>query len=515
MKFNTFSYAPNETFEPIKWSPHWEIVLSYDKPDGSTEGEFPKYYFLNRHVRPDVSYNWLSRVTRDTSGMDEVPTGCHVSAASLPPTQNGEGKRYYHSNLWEDEELRGGSLYRNDDGKTAHQRDWDKLTEAMTDAYSRHGVSESSPVLERIRSLVELQNEHSGKVYPSRNPVDVLLYSHYCTGVSNLLAGLCTVAGIPVRNINNAGHSMTEIWDGKKWIFADNVGLKKGRELCEEEPGCEAPALYEHLNYSQVLLNPSTLSGAPLSRFLIQRLGVNQPEFEPYLNVGTLDWRFDHGSAGMDRVPTPSQYGVGLYVLPCPDNVKAVYPEWDCPHFFSTPGRENELILNPRQGWFHSPLRVDREMGIQKTFYLGQLDDGKNPVKTVRCDLHLVEGIGPEFVPERGGWEFYVNEVQVTLDRSNYRFFSTLLSIDIPIALLKESEMNTITLLSEKKYTQPTRHRMRDTLPIWIYPDALEIEKPWYGDENYALYAYPEAPRCGSGRIIDRHTGWLWGSPGY
>ena len=153
-------------------------------------------------------------------------------------------------------------------------------------------------------------------------------------------------------------------------------------------------------------------------------------------------------------------------------------------------------------------------MGIQKTFYLGQLDDGVNPVKTARCDLHLVEGISPEFVPERGGWEFYVNDTLVPLDRSNFRFFSGLLSIDISVSLLKENGMNRVTLLSEKKYTQPTRYRMRDMLPIWIYPDVLGIEKPWYGDENYALYTYPQAPRYGNGRIIDRHSGWLFVSEG-
>jgi hypothetical protein len=514
MKFNSFSKAPNDRFEPINWAPHWEIVLTYDEPDGSTEGEFPRHYFLNRHVRPDVSHDWSPRVTRDTLGMDEVSTGCHVSAAALPPTQKGEGKRYFHSHIWEDEELKGGSLFQNDDSKTAHQRDWDKLTEAVADAFGRHGVSKSSTNIEKIRCLVELQNEHYGKVYPSRNPVDVLLYSHYCTGASNLLAGLCMVAGIPARTINNAVHSMTEVWDGKKWIFSDNIGIDRGNEWRKDQPGKQVVDLYEHLNYSQLLLNPSSPSGDPLHSEMVERFRIRQPAFEPYLNTGTADWHFNHGSIGMDRPLTPTDYGAGLFALPCPDNVKAVYPEWDSPHFFSIPGRENELILNPRQGWFQSPLRIDRGMGIKKSFYLGQLEGAENPVKTARCDLHLAEGVGSEFVPERGGWGFYVNETQVPLDRSNYRLFSGLLTIEIPVSLLKEDSMNTVSLLSEKKYPISTRYRMPDMLPIWSYPDVLGIEEPWYGDENYTDYTYPDAPRSGNGAIINQHSGWLFVSEG-
>ena len=107
-----------------------------------------------------------------------------------------------------------------------------------------------------------------------------------------------------------------------------------------------------------------------------------------------------------------------------------------------------------------------------------------------------------------------MNETQVPLDRSNYRLFSGLLTIEIPVSLLKEDSMNTVSLLSEKKYPISTRYRMPDMLPMWAYPEGLGIEEPWYGDENYTDYTYPDAPRSGNGAIINQHSGWLFFSVG-
>lgn len=509
MKFSQFRKRPGPKFNQITWSPHWEIVLVYEHPDTSTAGEFPKHTFRNRHVRPNLSHDWSPRVTRDTPGMDETQAGCHVSAAALPPNENGEGERFTHSSFWKPDELRGGTLYRDGDGRTAHQRDWDALSEAVDQAFARDGVTAASATIDKIRSLVTLQDAHRGKVYPSRNPADVLKYSSFCTGAANLLAALCSIAGIPARNLNNAVHSMTEVWDGKRWIFSDNLP-KEMKALClKGEPESSPTTLLEHLNYSQLLLAPSNPDGSVMPAPLRERYSVLQPEFEPYINTATADWRFDHGSVGMDRNPRPTSIGVGLFAQPCPDNIGAIYPEWDDPHFFSIPGRENELILNPRQGWFHCAARLDRRMGMQKTFHLGELGTPGNPLKSVRCDLHLVEGFGPEFQPGRAGWQFYVNDQEVPLDRDRFLFRSGLLSIEIPIEKLREGQSNTITLRSDKPYPMRPSYRMRDMLPFWVYPDVLGIEAPWYGDEHFADYSYLDASASGNGPVVDSHSGWL------
>ena len=69
---------------------------------------------------------------------------------------------------------------------------------------------------------------------------------------------------------------------------------------------------------------------------------------------------------------------------------------------------------------------------------------------------------------------------------------------------------NSLTLLSEKSYDRRSGYRMRDLLPIWVYPDVLGTENPWYEDENYERYMYKGAPRTGNGPVVNSHSGWLF-----
>lgn len=507
MEYRQYLKSAGEHFDRIPWAPFWEVVLTHVRPDGHVPGDSGRTYFVNRHVRPEVSFDWRCRITRDSPGIDEDPRGCHVSVASLPPAFNGTGEDDLFAANWTAEELRGGRLYRPDDERTAHQRDWDILAEAVQQAYAAAGVSESSPVLDRIQALVVLHNQRRGKVFPSRHAVDTLLFSSYCTGVSNLLASLCMVAGIPARCVNDACHSMVEIWDGTAWRFVDNLGVAL-EETITGDPGRKADSLYRQ-NYQQMLCGQgTTFDGRPLSAAQLERYTSERPCFEPFLNAATRDWRFDHGRIGMAPTHSPRNGGVGLFAQPAPDNIRAVYPEWSEPWFVTPAGRDCELTLNPRQGWLETIVRLDRGLGMCKSFYTGDLDDARNPVRSARADLHVSEWMDTEFAPGRGGWNLLLNGHPVPLDAGMYTQRNGLLSFVLPVRLLHEHAMNRLELYSDKAYPGRIRYCMPDMLAVRAFPDVLGTELPWYGGDA-ARYQAANEPEEGLTSVYDTHSGWL------
>ena len=443
---------------------------------------------------------------RDSVGMDEDPLGCHVSAASVPPGTgiNPADDAFAHS--WSDQELEVGQRYDSEDGKTAHQRDWDILAEAVGQAYSDAGVTDASPVLDRIRALADLHNKHRGIVYPSCHPVDTLLYSSFCVGAANLFAALCLIARFPCRTLNNAIHSMAEVWDGERWLFVDNLTPEQLSGL-GNAPGSNAESLLLY-NYVQAMAGKATSAdGSPLNPEFVKRYTESQPYFEPFINLGTKDWRFNHGRMGLAPKISPKQAGVGLFALPCPDNIRAIYPEWNEPLLFAKSGNECELSLTPRQGWLETVVRVDRRMGLCKHFHVGALDDGLNAVTAARADLHLSDSIGTEFNPSRGGWVLLLNGHALSLDPNRYTYRTGLLSFKLPVEQLIENSMNKVELYSAKAYhEQKLLYRMPDALAVRAYPDGLGTELPWYGSDESALYLNPRGPQEGATAVCDLHS---------
>ena len=439
--------------------------------------------------------------------MDVDPSGVHVSGAAVPPGTGGDPMADIFAYKWPKEALRESQIYDANDGKTAHQRDWDVISDAVDKAYRDAGLTSESPAMDRIQTLVDLQNEHKGEVHPSRHPVDTLLHSSYCTGAANLFVALCMVAGFPARTLNNAIHSMSEVWNGEKWLFVDNLTDGQLVDLAPT-PNRKAEAIFHH-NYIQMLTGMGACAdGTPLQAAHATRYSEEQPYFEPYINLGTRDWRFNHGRMGLSPSLPPKEAGVGLFALPCPDNIRAIYPEWDEPLLLSRSGREAELSLTPRQGWLDSVVRVDRRLGIRKSFHVGDLDDGINPVKSARADLHISDSIGTEFNASRGGWILQLNGRTLSLEKKALTQHAGLLSFDLPVQYLQENAMNKVELYSEKSYAGLHRYRMPDTLAVHIYPDGLGTELPWYGSDEEGLYlgAY-EKPETGPS-VCNMHSGW-------
>jgi hypothetical protein len=509
MDYQSYAKSPGPHWPKLNWAPHWEIVLTHAQADARSPGEFGRTWFVNRHVRPDVAFDWRPRVTRDTPGMDEDPIGCHVSAAAQAPRDAALVATDRFAAGYPPESRTGGELYRAGDGRSAHQRDWDYLAEAVQRTYAAAGLSSASPAAERIAALVELHNAHCRQpVYPSRHPVDTLLHSSYCTGVANLLATLAMIDGMPARVINTAVHSMVEIWDGTRWVFIDNTSEERFRELAAP-PATRAPQIFPR-NFLHMQLEPAAPDGTTLSPAHVYRFAADQPWREPWLNTATRDWRFPHARHGLVRPAQPHTLGVGLYALPAADNVRAIYPEWTEPLLPARPGPGPgaELCLTPRQGWIETLVRLDRGMGVRKSFYVGRLDDGANPVTAARADLHLADWFGGDFVPARGGWHLLLNGRALPWDAPGTVLRPGLLSFPLPVGTLRENSLNTVELYSDKTYRGPCKYVMPDTLPVRAGPDGLGTELPWYAAAGGAVYIAPWEPPEGTGITHGTHSAW-------
>jgi len=506
MRWRHFKRKASDVAGEIKWTPYWEVVLTYDKPDARSKGPFSRYYFVDRHVDRRRRFNWKPRVTRDSPGQDEAATGCAVSVAALRPFPRSVMNTVYRAKSYPYRDVKGGQLHKPRDGKTAHQRDWDFLTEQVQAAFDRRGITARSDIMTKIECLAELANRH-GRVHPSLHPVDVLLHRTLCLGCANALIALCHVLGIPARLVGTGCHAMTEVWTGKRWQFVDNIsGGRYDKEYGGSGP---RPRLVMHgKNYIQTLLDPRVLK-PPIPAWQEARYLKALWNHEPAVSAGELDWHFNQCGIGYTRAHSASGEGSGLFVSVAPATAHALYPEWEEPILFSVAGRENELILNPRQGWYKTVARLNRGQGLRKLFYIGSLSDNGNPLKSCRCDLHLGDGFGQDFAPRRGHWQFYVNGKSVSLNkRANYELRGNLLSLKIPVGHLKEHAENEVALLSNPPAGGPAGTITVDSLHFWVCPDVLGFEKPWYGPGPRASAESPHG-FVGNAAVIDCHSSWL------
>ena len=503
--FRHFIREPAPAYGPMSWQPHWEVVMIYDRPDVTSAGEFGRHYFVNRHVNPDVPvFDWSARVGRDSPGIDEVATGCHTSGASMPTMTSGQeptptiGPASWGLDQWTPAQLNGGQLHSASDARTAHQRDWDYLTDVARRALDEAGAAVYASDIAKIRALATYCLRSRGKVHPSRHPVDVDLHSSFCVGSANLMAALCHVSGLNARTIHTENHSMCEVWDGRRWTFVDNYM----NDAFGDEPLATPRPLFASKNFVQAIIEPRESGDDPMPEGQRNRYLISQPATEPFVNVGSLWWRFNGSGAGLNHPSDPLSCGSAMCVLPGPDNVRAIYPEWAEPEFVSRTGNERELVLNPCQGWCRTVCWIDRGRGICQRFYVGGLRDSSNPVRACRADLHLAHGPPCEFSPARGGWTFDVNGTAVPLGTGDFELRGDILSLHVPLHLLHEHAHNEIRLWS----TSPAPQLMaggRDKLVFWVWPDVLGTGKPWYwrptSDNDYTLM----------GPVLNTHSAWF------
>ena len=429
----------------MDWSPAWEVRFHYARfdevlPDGSG-------LFVDRQVDPGSRLPQMPLITRESPGMDEDPTGCHVSLAALPPRE---------------EEPRGGELYDASDARTAHQRDWDALVQWRDDLFDKQGILEDAPVLEKVRVLAEYARSRSGPTYASRHPVDLFLHASYCTGKANGLAGMLHTMGIPARTINTPVHSVVEVYDGGRWVLVDNV-----------KPGI----LISKKSAMEAFADPEAL-GAELSdaqRGYYRELHSSSP----YNLSAWWYWRFDHCGRGVDGSKETLLNGAGISICLDPGTANALYPDAERSVFKVLKGEPPVLIACRKHSWYRAGLRVREGQWVRKRFYVENLRDAGNPVQKIVGVLHLMAGEAQTMDVEKADWVLKINGRAHNLrELEGWRIRRTFdawlmpqLAIEFPLPLseLKEGEHNVLEFGTET----PKPKGQSQFVHVLIYPDPI------------------------------------------
>jgi len=427
------------------WSPAWEVHFHYSHfdevlPDGSG-------LFVDRQVDPGSRLPEVPLVTRESAGIDENPTGCHVSLASLPPRR---------------EEPYGGELYDPSDSRTAHQRDWDALVEWRENLFAKHGISEDTSLLEKVRLLAEHVRNRSGPVYASRHPVDVLLHSSYCVGKANALAALLHTMGVPARTINLLDHSIVEVCLDGRWYLTDNV------------PGA---ALME-ASAMEVFATPGALKG--LSEQQMKYYGGRELHSNsPYNLSGWWHWHFNQCGRGLELSKETLLNGAGIGLCLDPSTAKALYPNAERYLFKVLKGGPPVLITCRKHSWYRAGLRLLEGQWIRKKFYVGRLHDPKNPVRKVVAVLHLMGGEAQTMDTGKADWFLKINGTSHNLREvegwSIRKEFDGLmmprltLEFVLPLRELKEEDYNTLELGTDEAKPKG----QSQFLHVMIYPDPI------------------------------------------
>jgi len=429
----------------MDWSPAWEICFHYAHfdealPDGNG-------LFVNRQVDPGSRLPQMPLITRESPGMDECPTGCHVSLAALPPRK---------------EEPRGGELYDASDARTAHQRDWDALVQWREEAFRKHDVREDTPVLEKVRILAEYARSRSGSTYASRHPADLFLHASYCVGRANGLAAMLHTMGIQARLINTPAHSVVEVYDEGRWVLVDNL-----------TPGI----MISGKNAMEAFADPEAL-GEELSdaqRGYYQELHSESP----YNLSAGWHWHFNQCGLGLDRSRKTLLNGAGISICLDPSTAKALYPDTKRHLFKTLKGEPPVLIACRKHSWYRAGLRVREGQWVRKRFYVDALRDAGNPVEKVVGVLHLMAGESQTMDVEKTDWILKINGRAHNLrDLEGWRirrefdaWLMPQLAIEFPLPLfeLKEGEYNVLEFGTETG--KPSG--LSQFVHVLIYPDPL------------------------------------------
>jgi hypothetical protein len=406
--------------------------------------------------------------------MDESPSGCAVSAAALP-RQPGLPH--------------GGEIF-SDDGRTAHQRDWDFLCEKCEDFLSRRGIAASSSTLDKVKALAGffartseyLPPEDRGKLkVKGFHPVDVLLHGQHCSGRSSALAGLCLSMGVAARPLHFSGHSVCEVEaDGRWYLFDNNTGPAKAEDT------------FLGSSYMEGMADPYAmpvparqsekyhwmLTGSGSTEWTVKGMWINAVETSPFNYGAQRWWRFQSAGVGTTCRTLALDTGHGLTLPLDPSTAKALYPNAPRHVFKYNSGEPCRLTLCLPRSWMAAPFRVGARQGIRKTFHLGAFDDGENPVTRVTAVLRAAPNQSWRLWPPFNGWVLRVNGTEqamgggtangdVPAHHGEYGFH-----VELPLTCLRENTLNTIEMENVSAE--------QDYLVTRIYPDMVEPYEPCF-----------------------------------
>lgn len=495
--WRAISIEVNEVAGVYQWSVNWDISFHYTKfdkvfPDGSG-------VFVSRQIHKGARLPDKPLVTRQSPGIDEVAHGANVSMAAMPPSQRLTGC--------------GGELYRENDGETAHQRDWDALVAARDRIFRENGVNASTPLREKVTIIADwARRPHGdGPVYESKHPVDVTFHNTFCVGKSNLFTAIVHTMGIPARTVNMNGHSVAEVLLDGRWYYVENISTastdsRSTAALCP----C---SLMEFYADPEAYREQTSESHIASDYYRSPDLHNGRANWQ----LGALwRWHFIQCGNGDDMIMRNTmRNGSGIAVTLNSATSAALYPNADA-HYYKVLKSAPPIMTNyQKHSWYRAGHRVLQGDWIRKRFYIGNLDDPDNPVTKVISRLYLMGGdtqtfaIPPVYAKEYAEWTLKINgKARALKDFKGWKLVREFEPVAMMPIIYFEFELDEKDL-KQNDYNilgfggKPCEQYHEQHIHVMIFPDPLEP------------YCHPYKPGKGSRvqkewRIItDQKWDWL------
>ena len=490
-------FKVNDVAGRYNWSVNWDISSHYTRFDRVlADGNG---LFVNRQIDRGARLPETPLVTRDSPGIDERPDGANVSMASVPASRRLPGC--------------GGEVYQKNDGKTAHQRDWDTLVAARNAVFEQHDVTGNTPLWERVRLIADWAREPhgDGPVYESKHPVDVISHNTFCVGKANLFVAVMHTMGIPARTVHMEGHSVAEVLLDGGWYYVENI---TGRKTDSRPTATLCPcSLMEFYTDPYARKEHTSESHITSDYFRFTDLHNNRANWQ----LGAIwRWHFIQCGNGDDMMMRDTmRNGSGIAVTLDSATSAALYPNAKT-HYYKVPAGNPPVMTNyHKHSWYRAGHRVLQGEWIRKRVYVGNLNDPDNPVTRITSRLYLMGGetqtlaIPPVYAKQPAGWTLKVNGKAYRLgDFKGWKLVREFepvammpiiyFEFELDKADLKQNDYNLIEFGS-----QPGRQYHEQHIHVMIFPNPVEP------------YVNPYKP-CGGSRvqkhwriITDQKWDWL------
>ncbi|MBE9512024.1 MAG: transglutaminase domain-containing protein [Bacteroidetes bacterium] len=462
------SMKVNDVTGVYQWTINWDISFCYTKfdkvlPDGNS-------VFIDRQIDKNSFLPSRSLVTRDWPGINEIPNGANVSMASMPLSKLFPGS--------------GGELFQENDGKTAHQRDWDALVAVREKIFKENNVTKDTPLWEKVKLIANWAQwvHYGGAVYESKHPVDLIFHSSFCGGRASGFVGIMHTMGLPARTINMNTHTVAEVLLDNKWYYVENIHENKTdtRKTAALMP-CSFMEFYaDPGEYSEYTSESHINSGY----FKYEDLHNERANWQ----LGALwRWHFIQCGKGDDVMMRHTlKNGSGIAASLNSATSNALYPNAEKYYYKVLKNNPPVLTNYQKHSWYIAGHRVLQGDWIRKRFYIGNLNDAGNLVTKVTSRLYLMGGetqtfaIPPVIIKEYAEWTLKVNDKVYQL--KDWQGWELVKKLDpltmLPVIYfefqldkkdLKQNDYNTLQFGSKHGRKFYEQH-----LYVMIFPDPIK-----------------------------------------
>lgn len=376
-QWQAYEWTPGPAVRSELMSPAVEITVYHDHFDDKPAVPYSPGLMINRHIRPGQSVKEFDRITRDSKGQDEEPTGTHLPLALYPKGADGFGGEWLPKDPAQDRRTRHQQMWDYFEGHLAKAYDLYKACKVEQQSrYVMYGPHPSNwnkdlSDWEKFHAICRYASAWQSRQrspHASQHPMDVMFYGYHCGGVHQIFLALFHVAGFETRALIWPAHSSTEVKIGGKWVFADMMIREGGNDR-----SCHS--------WAEISAEPDLIKPAVLSyiREPVARRAMYCYEASHY-------WQF----MGPDP-QRKEQLKTGLGLPYTPSTATALYPELRL-HLFHVPEGEKPSVTICRKGsWATTKVALDRGQAIRKMFYISDCRD--NPAIGAIAKFFVADGI--------------------------------------------------------------------------------------------------------------------------